>query len=400
MKYAVDSLNRKSLDKLLYNILNYEQEKPIVENIDLKDKEILLYGAGKLGELAINALNHIGITPKLIVDRSPEKQGKLLNGIKIISPEDIDKNDKAQSIFAICTVNVSFNELYDFLKSHDCIHIIPFFDMIQGYSSELGITNGWVCNKLSQADKVDVLKIYNEFQDDVSRALYLQVLYWRIKREEILFKDAKVTVGEKFFPKDIMPKAKQDEIFVDCGAYNGYIINDFLKYCNYTFKKIIAFEPDYENYSALNKYVASLDNDVNHKIEIHNYGVGEEKGKMYFHSGLGEASRVDCNHSGESININAIDNIFKNDDITYLKIHVEGHEVKVLKGALNVIKKSRPIVGVTIYHDEEGLWKVPKFLMDNLNEYLFYNRLHCYCGIASVLYAIPKEKVLSECLYK
>ncbi|BCZ48616.1 hypothetical protein psyc5s11_46830 [Clostridium gelidum] len=380
---------------MLDTILNYKQEIKLLKNLDLLNNEIILYGAGKLGELAIEILNQIGVIPKLIIDKAPEKRGKLLKGIKIISPDDIDENDKDKSIFAICTVNVPFNELYNFLKYYDCKNIFPFFDLIQGYSKQLGITNGWVCNKLSQDDKDNIIKIYDGFQDDISRALYLQVLYWRIKREEILFKDARVTVGEKFFPKDILHTSKQDEFFIDCGAYNGYIIKDFLKYCNYNFNKIIAFEPDLKNYTELNKYISILDEHVRHKIEICNYGIGDKKEKQYFYSGLGEASRFEDQHNKEIVDLNTIDNIFQNyNNISYLKIHVEGYELKVLKGALKVINNSRPIIGVTIYHNEEGLWKVPKFLMENLQGYVFYNRLHCYCGIASVLYAIPKERIV------
>lgn len=391
-----DSIEKKNLDYLLNNILNCKQvEIKLLNKLELKNRDIVLYGAGKLGELAINLLNQIGITPKFIIDKAPEKRGKLLNAIKIISPDDIDENDKHKSIFAICTVNVPFNELYDFLKSHDCKNIFPFFDLIQDYSKQLGISNGWICNKLSQDDKDNIIKIYDGFHDDISRALYLQVLYWRIRREEIIFKDARVTVGEKFFPKDILPRSKQDEFFIDCGAYNGYIIKDFLKYCNYNFSKIIAFEPDLRNYAELNKYISILNKDIIPKIETYNYGIGDKKDKQYFYSGLGEASRFEDQPNNELVDLNTIDNIFANyNNISYLKIHVEGYELKVLKGALKVINNNRPIIGVTIYHNEEGLWKVPKFLMENLKGYLFYNRLHCYCGIASVLYAIPKERIV------
>lgn len=391
----IDSIDRKKLDNLLNNILNYELKQiNLLENLDLDKKQIILYGAGKLGDLAIDILKQIKIIPKYIIDRSPKKQGTIIEGIEIISPDSIKKDDKDKSIFAVCTVNSPFGKLYEFLKSCGCKNVVPFFDLVEPYSDILGINNGWICESISQEDKNNIVKIYKGFNDNISRALFLQVLYWRIKREEIVFENARVLVGEKFFPRDIMPQFKKDEYFVDCGAYDGYIINDFLKYCNYNFKKIVAFEPDYENYKALTKYVLSLNSNIRKKIITHNYGIGDKHRRDHFYSGLGEASRFDNKANKSFAELNTIDNILGNENITYLKIHVEGYELKVLKGALKTIEINRPIIGVTIYHDEEGLWEVPKFLMENLEDYLFYNRLHCYCGIASVLYAIPKERVV------
>lgn len=63
----------------------------------------------------------------------------------------------------------------------------------------------------------------------------------------------------KYFPTEYCDKVQyfidelelaKDEVFIDCGAYNGDTIDDFLKYCP-EYKQIIAFEPETANFKQL-----------------------------------------------------------------------------------------------------------------------------------------------------
>lgn len=77
---------------------------------------------------------------------------------------------------------------------------------------------------------------------------------------------------------------------------------------------------------------------------------------------------------------------------TYMKIHFEGKELPFLEANLAYLVTHRPILAVTCYHNRDGLWKIPKFMMDNLPDYRFLFQLHSYMGQGAVLYAIPKER--------
>ena len=43
--------------------------------------------------------------------------------------------------------------------------------------------------------------------------------------------------------------------------------------------------------------------------------------------------------------------LLKNVPVTYIKIDVEGFDVEVLRGAKELIKRFRPKIAVTTYHD-------------------------------------------------
>jgi hypothetical protein len=74
-------------------------------------------------------------------------------------------------------------------------------------------------------------------------------------------------------------------------------------------------------------------------------------------------------------------------------IHAEGKELENLERNIDVFKKRRPILNVACYHNRDGLWKIPKFLMDNLKDYEFKFRLHAYMGIGAYMYCTPKERI-------
>jgi hypothetical protein len=78
--------------------------------------------------------------------------------------------------------------------------------------------------------------------------------------------------------------------------------------------------------------------------------------------------------------------------LSFLKLHLEGAELPTLKGARETLLSSRPIVAATVYHNADGIWKTPLWLMQTLPDYRFLFRAHSWCGTGAVVYAIPDER--------
>lgn len=78
--------------------------------------------------------------------------------------------------------------------------------------------------------------------------------------------------------------------------------------------------------------------------------------------------------------------------LTYIQLHCEGNELVTIQDNMGYFQKYRPIIAVTVYHTRDGLWAIEKTLMDNLENYRWYFRLHAHQGQAAIMYGVPKER--------
>lgn len=370
-----------------------KEDKEVPKRYVIASGDVFFYGAGDLGGMATDSFHAIGKKPIAIIDKDKEKQGGEIVGTEIISPEKLTKEQLENAAFVICIVKEPYSVIEKELLMLGCKHILHFYDMTNAFP-EMGITNGWRLQELIDFDRKEIERVYAGLADEVSRAYYLKVLYWRIGHEEVCEDIAPINSDDKFFPDFIERLLRHDEVFVDGGAYIGNTIARFLEKVKGDFCKVIAFEPDRENFIQLCKYVGNLPTEIKERIYLHEKGVGAlNTTNNFWRRGL--SSRFCKNETTEKVPIVSLDDCIKA-NITFLKLHLEGMEYEALLGSINIIEKCRPIVVVTLYHSKEGCYKVPLFLMDRLRNYSYYYRVHMYCGQSSVLYAIPDERNIAR----
>ena len=78
--------------------------------------------------------------------------------------------------------------------------------------------------------------------------------------------------------------------------------------------------------------------------------------------------------------------------LDHVTIHNEGYELQTLHDHIWDIQAHRPLLEVACYHSRDGLWKIPKFLMDNLKDYTFRFRMTAYQGQGAYITCIPNER--------
>ena len=167
---------------------------------------------------------------------------------------------------------------------------------------------------------------------------------------------------------------KPGDICVDVGAYIG---NYTLFMANLVGPKgnVYAFEPNKETILSLNNNIA-LNGYEN--IHLHDYAVGDFTGKNVFYKvdkslGATANSTLVKNEKivgdlkkyvkEETVNVIELDKFLENKKIKFMKIDVEGFEFNVLKGAIEIISKFRPIIIM------EFISKRLKFLEINQNNF-------------------------------
>ncbi|MBU4375839.1 FkbM family methyltransferase [Patescibacteria group bacterium] len=389
----------KKLDLKPYTSLSLSSQKDELDlleeilssNCELQPKKInkpvILYGAGSLGRMAKKFFNYLNIPFLYLVDKNANqlKKDKFWQNTKIIHPDDVDEIDKNKCLLVICIVTTPLIALRDELKDNGWKDTAFFYDVAENYCDKYPLNNGWFLGKINNKEKKQINKVYLKLDDDISRAHYLQFLAWRKLRIELLFTNLEINNNNRFFIPEIIDVLRKDEVFVDCGAHHGSVTEKFLKIVDNKYKNIYAIEPDKINFKILK---AKLKNTPNlNTIEL---ALSNKNDEAKFYQGFEFASKLDENGS-KVIGTITLDSL--NIKASFIKTHLEGGDLKALKGATNTIKKYRPIIAVTIYHNSDGVQKIPLFLLNNTKNYNYCLRLHSWGGTGAVFYAIPKERV-------
>jgi len=230
-----------------------------------------------------------------------------------------------------------------------------------------------------------VYRISNMLADEKSKKTYLGMVKFRQTCE---IKDFPVSLCEKeqYFIEEL--KLDDNEVFVDCGAYDGDTINTFLKHCR-SYKEIIAFEPNDKVFEILKRKHGN-----NPKITLIKAGVFDKDGEVSFNGCSHGASKIIESSPIASdnlavIKVRTIDGL-NLQNVSFIKMDIEGTEFNALKGSEKTILKDKPKLAISIYHSDDDMIRIAEYIHDLLPEHKLYVRQHYKYSITeTVLYAFP-----------
>lgn len=358
----------------------------------LVDRPLALYGAGDLGLMARAYLAHIGISVEFVVDRNAEKlTGELeWQGIRLLTPNAVSMDARKSMLLAVCVATVPYTPLETELSQAGWSDIVPFYDIAEAYRNYHPLSNGWFASSFDARDINSISSVLASWADNLSRAFHLQFLAWRRLREEWVFSGAPVTFDNRYFIPEVCERLTDHEAFADIGAYQGDVIKRFLAEVKGHCGSIWAVEPDPDNLVCLREKVRQFSLAEHSVILIIPKAVARSEGKAPFAAGLGYASQLSI-LGNQGIAVTTIDQL--NISPSFIKLHLEGHELEALQGAEKTLRRYRPLLAVTTYHSDKGIWKIPSWLMEKMTSYKYYLRLHSWCGTGAVIYAIPEERL-------
>ena len=352
------------------------------------DRPLVLYGAGKLGRMACELFQRLQIPIVYVMDQSPQG-GLLFDTIPVIQSETAGDSDRETALVAVCVVNAAYEPIRDELASQGWRHILPVYDVLDAYSDRLPMGNGWFAGRLNEEDIANIGEVLAGWSDDWSRAAHVQFLAWRLHRLEWEFRDAPVCIDDRYFIEPICRALGEQERFLDAGAHHGHVSARWLKLMQNRFEGIVAVEADSHNARQLKEWIVTLPAGVRDKVLVHEYALAAEVGTRPFSHGSDLSSRI-MSQSDGFVPCYRIDDL--GFPFTFGKIHLEGGELEALQGGSETLQRQRPLLAVTVYHNTDGLWRTPRFLMELLPDYRFLMRLHAWCGTGAVMYAIPNER--------
>lgn len=185
----------------------------------------------------------------------------------------------------------------------------------------------------------------------------------------------------------VEPRA--DDIVFDIGAYVGDTALWFSKTVG-SQGEVYAFEPEPNNFAKLKTNIER--NNITNVIPLQ-MALSETEGRTQIvgRGGVTAITQRGTNTTIEATTIDKFVKVNKVPKVDYIKMDVEGHELKVLKGAAETIQTYKPRLALSVYHRGDDLVELPKFLLALNPNYRFYLR-HCTPIWAdTVLYAISVD---------
>jgi FkbM family methyltransferase len=237
-----------------------------------------------------------------------------------------------------------------------------------------------------------VLAAYDLLADEASRAEYVANIRWRIDPESRELPPP--ANHEIYFPPGLFA-VRDDEVFVDCGGFDGDTLASLLRRKPSGSCQAIVFEPDPRNFSKLARFVESLPAGVTQAVEIHQAAVGSSASVIRLQTRSSTASSV--SESGETeIPCLAIDETLGERIASFIKMDIEGAEPAAIEGAARQIRLHQPLLALSAYHSQEHLWQLPLQVHALHPDYRYFLRHYADEPVdALVVYAVPAGRLLA-----
>ena len=173
-----------------------------------------------------------------------------------------------------------------------------------------------------------------------------------------------------------------NEIIIDAGCYDGTTAKQFLQWGGGKVKKIYSFEFDPFNAAKCEENLK----DLRDKVTLIKKGTWDKDEILHVNAAGGSGSST-RSEGDDTVYLTSIDSVVKDERVTFIKMDVEGAELKSLIGAKNTITKNKPRLAISLYHKPEDIYEIPEYILSLVPEYRFYLRHYSSVIWETVLYA-------------
>ncbi len=353
-----------------------------VSLLSAKDADdAILFGAGGGGRFMLSYLKQARVSVRCFTDNNPELWGKVVDGVPVLPPEDALRD--ASGLVILCSA-YAIKKLARQCESFGCSRVVPYFQLsghpfpFPNYSYEA---------RVAIVTDPDVEQAMLLWADEDSLSVYQQTLKFY---GSLNVHDLPAFGGEEYFQGDLFCLA-QYRHFVDGGAFTGDTLKRLLDVTKGDVDSYVGFEPDQENFHQLDQVCQEVRGKLPLRLDIHPVAVGAKKGVARFFESANPCSTL-SDAGNVEVKVESIDNALGNDKpVSFIKLDIEGGEIDGLIGAIQTIRRWRPVLAVCVYHEVDHLWKIPLMIHHMGLGYRFYLRKHSETYSEAVCYAVPSD---------
>lgn len=334
-------------------MLELIKEKNVWDILKNSDKPVILYGMGLGAEKIMDTLNTYGIAVDDIFASDEFVRGHYFKGYKVMKYSEV------------CEKYNDFNVVLCFASHLDSVidKITQINNEHTVFAPDVPVVGGGLFSREFVKENEQYFdKVYNNLADEESKRVYLDILNFKIsgKIEYLLssFCDKSLVYS------DILQLSDNENI-IDLGAYDGDTIREFCQATNGKYQQITALEPDIKNFKKLVKNTEEMDN-----VNCINMGAWSHRDTLIFSTKAGRNSKLSS--EGISVKVTDIDSLNLNP--TFIKMDIEGSELKALCGMENTVKTFNPKLYVCAYHRNDDLFALPLKIWELCKDYKIYFR--------------------------
>lgn len=346
----------------------------LVAEMNASGLPLLFYGAGKYAQTLYDAAHAYRLRISDVVVTAKSGNASTFMGYEIQAISDaLEKYSKCNVLIAFQnSTTVEMAQVEKSLLNSGKAAMVTYYDGVHSnYYDELNLERSYIEDHRDRLEET-----FHIFADDFSRDIFTAYFNQRISGDVRYLRN--LCTNDCYFPEFIT--LRDDEVFIDCGAYDGDSIDIFVEKAG-RYSKIYAFEPDAKNFAVL--LARGFQN-----LNALQKGCHSQKGTLRFkcNEGMGDGM---LSSSGETeIEVDTIDNILQGERTTYIKMDIEGSEMAALEGAKNTIALHKPKLAVCVYHKKEDLITIPQKILSIVPGYKLYLRAHSRYAHELVLYAV------------
>lgn len=353
------------------------------------DGSVVLFGAGRLGQLCARALRRGGVLLHAFCDGNSRLEGEIRDGVAVISPKEAARRF-GSSLFIVAiwtgTSGESMRDRIAYLKSLGCLNVVSHASLVWAHGREEIPFHAFDLPSKILAEAPLLRQVAARLSDAESLRVLIGALRQRLHGD---YTDVP-PFPDQYFPAPVVELGNH-EVFVDGGAYDGDTLAEFVRRSGTKFAWYHAFEPDSGNLERLRQRVSSLASDIRNKISVHEAALHAENALLSFSDQGGQTSRLNTKGAVQVRGL-ALDTILADAAVSFLKLDVEGAELSALQGAVGILTRRRPLVAACIYHGPSDLWTIPLLILRYIPESELFFRQHGVDGWEMVCYVVPKER--------
>ena len=214
--------------------------------------------------------------------------------------------------------------------------------------------------------------LFDRLGDEQSRRVLTAVVRsWRFYETEPL-KQVLDQTYDDYFDLSLL-HCDANEVVADLGAFIGDTFLSYVKnYSSMSYRRYYCYEITRDSFDALTKVTAAYP-----RVVLCRKGAGDGPGVMALDVGADASANTltTSENTAETVEIVALDDDIS-EPLTLIKMDIEGAEQSALRGCARHIREARPKLALSVYHNFEDLWKLPRMIDELAPGYRFYLRYH------------------------